>query len=231
MPVKTIFFDLDHTLWDYDTNARETLFEIYDDFQLNRGFSSAEDFFQTYLVHNEKLWHLYNHGKINRDDIRERRFYQVIADAGIDDKKVAEAMSDQFMDVCPHKTAVMPGTYEILEHLKPNYKMGIITNGFSDTQDIKMKKTGLDSFFEMIITSESARARKPSPEIFNTALNESGAKPEEVIMIGDNRATDIGGALALGWKTIWYTQEKEEVPENCWKVGHLEEIAAIMKLL
>lgn len=231
MPVKTIFFDLDHTLWDYDTNARETLFEIYDDFQLNRGFSSAEDFFQTYLVHNEKLWHLYNHGKINRDDIRERRFYQVIADAGIDDKKVAEDMSDQFMEVCPHKTAVMPGTYEILEHLKPNYQMGIITNGFSDTQDIKMKKTGLDNFFEMIVTSESARARKPSAEIFNTALEESGAKAEEVVMIGDNRATDIGGALALGWKTIWYTKEDEVAPENCWKVGHLEEIANVMEKL
>ena len=231
MPVKTIFFDLDHTLWDYDTNARETLFEIYDDFKLNRGFSSAEEFFQTYLVHNEKLWHLYNHGKINRDDIRERRFYQVIADAGMEDKKMAEAMSDQFMEVCPHKTAVMPGTYEILEFLKPNYQMGIITNGFTDTQDIKMKKTGLDDFFEMVITSESAKARKPSAEIFNTALSESGARTEEVIMIGDNRATDIGGALAIGWKTIWYTKEVEEAPENCWKVGHLEEIAAIMKLL
>ena len=231
MPVKTIFFDLDHTLWDYDTNARETLFEIYEDFRLNRGFSSAEDFFQTYLVHNEQLWHLYNHGKINRDDIRERRFYQVVSDAGMDDKKMAEEMSDQFMEVCPHKTAVMPGTYEILEHLKPNYQMGIITNGFSDTQDIKMKKTGLDNFFEIMVTSESAQARKPGAEIFNAALLESGAKAEEVIMIGDNRATDIGGALALGWKTIWYTKEKESAPEHCWKVGHLEEIAKVLEAL
>lgn len=231
MPIKTIFFDLDHTLWDYDTNARETLFEIYDDFQLNRGFSSAEEFFQTYVVHNEKLWHLYNHGKIGRNDIRERRFYQIIADAGIDDRPTAEAMSDQFMEVCPHKTAVMPGTYEILEHLKPFYQMGIITNGFSDTQAIKMEKTNLNKYFDMIITSESAKARKPSAEIFNAALEESGAIAEEVMMIGDNRATDIGGALSLGWKTIWYTKEEEEAPENCWKVQHLEEIAQVMEHL
>lgn len=231
MPVKTIFFDLDHTLWDYDTNARETLFELYDDFHLDRGFSTAEDFFQTYVVHNEKLWHLYNHGKINRDDIRERRFFQVIADAGLEDKKMAEEMSDQFMEVCPQKTAVMPGTYEILEHLHSFYQMGIITNGFSDTQAIKMRKTGLEKFFEMVITSESAKARKPSAEIFNAALTESGAKAEEVIMIGDNRATDIGGALSLGWKTIWYTKEAEEAPENCWKVQHLDEIAVVMEEL
>ncbi|MDW3196229.1 MAG: YjjG family noncanonical pyrimidine nucleotidase [Cytophagales bacterium] len=231
MPVKTIFFDLDHTLWDYDTNARETLFEIYDDFRLDRGFSSAEEFFQTYLVHNEKLWHLYNHGKIGRDDIRERRFYQVISDVGLDDKKMAEQMSDQFMEVCPHKTAVMPGTYEIMEHLKPVYQMGIITNGFSDTQAIKMAKTGLDKYFEIMVTSESAKARKPSAEIFNTALTEARAQAAHVVMIGDNRATDIGGALTLGWKTIWYTKEEEEAPENCWKVKHLEEIAQVMEEL
>ncbi len=228
MPIKTIFFDLDHTLWDYDTNARETLFELYDDYKLDRGFPSAESFFQNYLVHNEKLWHLYNHGKIGRDDIRERRFLQVISDVGLNDKDLAEAMSDQFMEVCPQKTAVMPGTFEILEHLKPLYKMGIITNGFSDTQDIKMKKTGLENYFEMIVTSESAKARKPGAEIFHVALGKSGSKTEEVVMIGDNRATDIGGALALGWKTIWYTREEETAPENCWKVEHLEEIAEVM---
>lgn len=228
MPVNTIFFDLDHTLWDYDTNARETLYELYEDYQLNRGFGSAEDFFQSYLIHNAKLWNLYNHGKINRDDIRERRFFQVISDAGLEDKKLAEQMSDQFMEVCPQKTAVLPGTYEILEHLQPKFRLGIITNGFSDTQAIKLDKTSLIGFFELVVTSESAKARKPSAEIFHAALSETDSKTEEVVMIGDNRATDIGGALAVGWKTIWYTHEAEPAPDNCWKVQHLQEIAQVM---
>lgn len=231
MPVKTIFFDLDHTLWDYDTNARETLFELYDRFDLSRGFSTKDVFFQTYLTHNAKLWHLYNHGKISRDGIREQRFLRVLSDVGLEDKAMAEEMSDLFMEICPYKTAVMPGTYEILDLLEPNYQLGVITNGFSDTQAIKLKETGMEKYFDTVVTSESAQARKPSPEIFHSALAESGSRVEEVLMIGDNRATDIGGALALNWKTIWYTEEEEEAPENCWKVRHLKEIAQVMEEL
>lgn len=231
MPLKTIFFDLDHTLWDYDMNARETLDELYVDFELHRGFESAEIFFRKYVVHNDHLWHLYNHGKINRDDIRERRFFQVLSDAGLADRQLSEAMSDQFMEVCPQKTGLIPGTLDVLQELASDYQLGVITNGFSDTQDIKLTHSRLKSYFNIIVTSESAKARKPSPEIFLSALKESGHQTDEVIMIGDNRATDIGGALAIGWKTIWYTQEAELAPENCWKVQNLTEIPGVIQEL
>ena len=231
MALKTIFFDLDHTLWDYDTNARETLDELYDHFQLDRGFDSAEAFFNTYVEHNAQLWNLYNHGKINREDIRERRFFQVLDNVGLGDRELAESMSDQFMELCPRKTALIPGTLQVLEALQPDYQLGVITNGFSDTQDIKLSNSRLKEYFHLVVTSESARSRKPSPEIFHTALNQSGHQSDEVVMIGDNRATDIAGALAVGWKTIWYTDEAEAAPENCWKVEKLQEIPGVISSL
>ena len=223
----TIFFDLDHTLWDYDVNAHQTLTEIYEKFGLNSGYETISDFVSHFLVINEELWDLYNHGKVSREYIRKERFKKILIEAHQDLSK-CEPMSDYFMEECPKKPALIPGTIDLLEYLSGKYRMAIITNGFTDTQGIKLTSGGISHYFDEVITSETAQARKPSSDIFHFALEKMKVEEEVALMIGDNLKTDIAGANNAGWQSIWFTQEESSPPKNCRKVNALSEIKDLL---
>ncbi len=220
-----IFFDLDHTLWDYDTNARETLTEIYNDYNLGQYYTTAEAFINSFHYTNSKLWKRYNVGEIDRDYIRENRFKSLFKDRGGISDEVNSSISSYFFNTCPMKTALVSGTWDVLESLKNRYELGIITNGFEDTQNIKLTNAGIKKYFKYIITSETAGYRKPSLEIFELALSKSGVTAEEVVMIGDNYSTDIAGAKNAGWKSFWFN------PENKTNNSHDLQIKDLTELL
>ncbi len=199
-----IFFDLDHTLWDYDANARETLTELFHAYDLGQYFSSPEAFINSFHYKNHQLWKRYNKGEIDRDFIRKHRFRSLLEERGTVSDTMNDSISEYFFTTCPRKTALIDGAIEVLEKLSKAYELGIITNGFEDTQSIKLTESGLDKYFKYVITSETAGHRKPSLEIFELALEISGADIESVIMIGDNYATDITGAQNAQWKSIWF---------------------------
>ena len=202
---KHIFFDLDHTLWDFDTNARETLGELYQHFNLEEKILSPFDvFYTTYLHHNAVLWDRYHKGFITTEDLKWKRMWRTMVDFKVGDEQLAKEMSIKFLEILPTKNILFDYTSEILNYLiSKNYSLHLITNGFEVTQWSKLNNSGLAKYFTQVITSELSSCIKPSKEIFDFAISKSGAVMEESIMIGDNLDADIQGAINAGMDSVF----------------------------
>ncbi|MGB0805654.1 MAG: YjjG family noncanonical pyrimidine nucleotidase [Salibacteraceae bacterium] len=208
---KHIFFDLDHTLWDFKTNSRLTLAEIYTHFNLeSKGVDSVDLFVEIYEKYNHRMWGEYRSGKMSKDTLRVERFRQSLSHVGVKDKELSLNIGDFYVDHSPIKTTLFPGAIDVLTELSSRYEMHIITNGFEEIQDIKLSHSGLMPFFNKIITSERAGTKKPHPAIFNYSLREAEAKANESVMIGDNQLVDVEGAMKMGMDAVFFNPENEE---------------------
>ncbi len=202
---KHLFFDLDHTLWDFDKNAESTLTDVFAHFALDGKVEAPfEDFYRKYLYHNEKLWGRYQNGYITAEELKWRRMWRTLLDFKIADETLARNISGKFMEILPTKKIVFPHTHEILQYLlNKGYALHLITNGFEKTQWSKLKNSGLDKYFTHVITSEASNSMKPRKEIFDFAISKAGASMEDSIMIGDNLEADIQGAINAGMDCIF----------------------------
>jgi putative hydrolase of the HAD superfamily len=195
-----LFFDLDHTLWDFEANSRQTLEELYHSFGLEaRGIYDFDLFHKNYIVHNDKLWERYRNGYIKVDELRWKRVWLTLLDFKIGDEKLARDMGDAFLALLPTRRRLFPYTPEILEYLRgKGYTMHLITNGFEKTQQCKLENAGIAGYFTKLITSEGSNSLKPHKEIFEYAFRKTGAQKKESIMIGDSLDVDILGAINAG---------------------------------
>ena len=200
MKYKHLFFDLDHTIWDFEANSRQTLEELYLTLQLeSKGINDFDLFHKNYLVHNDKLWERYRKGFIKVDELRWKRMWLTLLDFKIADEPLSHEMGVIFLELLPTRKLLFPYTIEILDYLvEKKYHLHLITNGFEKTQHSKLKHSGLDKYFKEVITSEGSNSLKPHKEIFHYAFQKTGAKPEESIMIGDTIEVDILGAVNAG---------------------------------
>ena len=201
---KHIFFDLDHTLWDFDANARETLEELHRDLKLHdKGIYDFDLFHKNYLQHNEKLWDKYRKGEIKHEELRLKRMWLALLDFRIADEDLARELGDLFLQLLPTRTILFPDAKEVLHYLTAKgYELHLITNGFEKTQHSKLESSGLNIFFKEIITSEKSNSLKPQREIFEYALTKAGATVSESIMIGDTLDVDIAGAMGVGMDQV-----------------------------
>lgn len=201
---KHIFFDLDHTLWDFDANARETLQQLHNDLELHKkGIYDFELFHKNYLLHNENLWDKYRKGQIKHEELRLKRMWLALLDFKIADEALAREMGDLFLQLLPTRTILFPDSIQVLQYLTDKgYQIHLITNGFEMTQHRKLQSSGLDIFFKEIITSEGSNSLKPQKEIFEYALAKTGATVIESIMIGDTLDVDIAGAMNIGMDQV-----------------------------
>jgi len=200
-----IFFDLDHTLWDYDLNARKVLNDLYQQFDLQREIVfGPERFTEVFFKTNDTLWQQYNQGNIDRDEIRTQRFRKVMAKCGAPGFEKTEAMSEYFLFNCPRQKATIADATMILDYLSKRYHLSVVTNGFDDVQCIKLEACGLDKYFSHVFTSETTGHKKPSREIFDHAVKEVNAHVSTTLMIGDNHSTDIMGARNAGITPLLY---------------------------
>ncbi|HSI76208.1 MAG TPA: YjjG family noncanonical pyrimidine nucleotidase [Lunatimonas sp.] len=202
---KHLFFDLDHTLWDYDKNVEESLSELYLHYNLPElGISSFDKFFSAFEQVNYGLWDRYNVGGISKEELRQIRFRRIFETVAADPDLVPEPMESHFMTNTSSKPHVIADTFDILNYLRNSYCLHIITNGFNESQAQKMNAAGLTSYFDLIVTSETTGHRKPDRRIFDYAVEQLGAKPEECVMIGDNPLSDIAGAQNAGIDQIYF---------------------------
>ena len=202
-----IFFDLDRTLWDFDRNSRETLTELFFRHKLNDSIDNPDDFIDTFHEINLQLWDLYRKGEMAKDLLRIKRFRISFERFGIEDDTLASNFGDEYLEISPTKSILIPHTLEILEYLFGRYKLHIITNGFLVTQQVKLKNCGLDKFFTSLTTSEVVGHNKPRPEIFHQALSAVHARKEESIMIGDDLEVDIFGARQFGIDQVFLNRD------------------------
>ena len=201
---KTIFFDLDHTLWDYDRNSLETLTDIHQQYQLYEKYGVGFDKFNTtFHKVNGALWDRYNRGELDRNYIKQQRFVTILKKLQVDTSYSSD-MSEQYLNNCPHKPHMMPYTLEVIEDLSQKYDLYILTNGFLDVQQIKLEKTGLKPFFKGMITSECCGYRKPDKEIFEYSLQLANTCAEDSMMIGDNLDTDVAGAMKASIAAVYF---------------------------
>jgi putative hydrolase of the HAD superfamily len=227
---RCIFFDLDHTLWDYETNSACTLEEMYHQFNMHTyGHFNLEDFKQAFAQINRRLWHLYDTGKINSTQIRQTRFTLILRKLGVRNQRLAHQLSAYYLAECPRKNALIPGATETLQYLHGRYPLTVVTNGFNEVQLTKLHCAGLIPFFSHVVTSEQAGSKKPSPEIFRFALQKNVAAAHEAVMIGDNPLTDIAGARAANIDALLFNPDKltgntMAVPE----IQHLAELRALL---
>jgi putative hydrolase of the HAD superfamily len=212
MQYKHLFFDLDHTLWDFEANSRQTLEELYHSLGLaERGVQDFDGFHKRYIVHNDKLWDRYRNGYIKVDELRWKRMWLTLLDFKIGDEPLARKMGDLFLDALPTRRILFPYTIEILTYLKDKgYRLHLITNGFEKTQHSKLKNAGLSDFFMEVITSEGSNSLKPHKEIFEYAFRKTGALPEESIMLGDSIEVDIRGAINAGIDQVYVNHLRQE---------------------
>lgn len=160
---KHLFFDLDHTLWDFDANANETLSEIYVQFELDKTISAPfEDFYKRYIYHNEILWDSYHKGQITADELKWKRMWRTLLDFKIGNEQLSRDMAVKFLEILPTKRNLFPHTIEILDYLaEKKYALHLITNGFEKTQWSKLNNSGLGRYFTHVITSETSNSLKP----------------------------------------------------------------------
>lgn len=211
-----VLFDLDHTLWDYHRNSRETLSDMYRDFglaaKLNAPFDDFHDVFQDI---NATLWNQYDRGLIPRERIRKERFNTILGHFGVIDQSLSLGLSDAYVQDGPKKGHLIDGALDILDYLHPKYPMFIVTNGFEEVQFTKVKSAGLEKYFREIVISDRVGHKKPAREIFDYVSASHGIPHSGLIMIGDNMLTDIAGAVNAGIDSVLFN------PAPVLKLDHL----------
>lgn len=224
--IKHIFFDLDHTLWDFDKNAALAFEIILKEYDIS---IPIEKFTKVYNPINQKLWKLYQVNKINHLELRYARLKETfdVLEYTVSDALI-HAISDKFIENLILNNFLIEGTIETLDYLKTKYKLHIITNGFADVQDLKMKNSGLINYFDTITNSELAGHKKPHQNIFEFALTSANATKEESIMIGDSYEADVVGALEFGIKAIYFNENDFLVENDIIQIQKLIELKNIL---
>ncbi|MDD4819555.1 MAG: YjjG family noncanonical pyrimidine nucleotidase [Flavobacteriales bacterium] len=232
MKEKTLFFDLDHTLWDFERNSAEALEETLIALNLiGRNGITAQNFISRYHVINDKMWDEYRRGVIEKEALRTRRFEDALALFSIRENGLAERFAQTYLDLCPRKKNLFPHTEEVLKKLSEKCTMHLITNGFSEVQTIKMENKGLKPYFHQMITSEEAGAKKPSAEIFDYAVNKTGAEKKNSVMIGDDIENDVMAAINAGFDSaVWFnpTQKKTDFCDS--RITEIHELTELLNI-
>lgn len=227
-----VFFDLDHTLWDFEKCAHETLEELFVEYRLEQlGINHLPTFLNTFTRINKHLWQLYDQNQISKEEIRKKRFPLIFESLGIKNVSFLADLEREYLFRCPQKPYLIPHSIEILSYLhkKGSYHLHVITNGFADVQHTKMKSSKIDHFFKHIITSECSGYKKPDKQMFEFAFQRTQAHPSEAIMIGDNLETDIRGALETGMTAVFFNPQKTSHQTNVhYEINCLLELKAIL---
>ncbi len=227
--VRHIFFDLDHTLWDYEHNSSEALHLLYDEFDLpGLGLSPREKFLEAFRKANLQVWELFDENRLNRHSLRHKRMELVFEAFGLPRAEL-ENFNERYYALCSKGNKVMDGSLETLEKLKAHYALHIITNGFEDALQNKLSFSGLSPFFDTITSSEKAGYKKPDPEYFSFALASAGAGRENALVIGDGLRTDVAGAIGSGIPVIWFNPEKKSHPyQDLHEIQSLTELPSLL---
>jgi putative hydrolase of the HAD superfamily len=228
---KTVFIDLDDTLWDFHANAKSSLQEIYEERNLGQFFDSFDQYFTIYAKRNVELWEMYGKGTISKEELSLERFQHPLIQVGVDNAVLAKEIGEQYLGLLPTRTMLVPFAKELLDYLYPKYPLTIVSNGFIEVQYKKLHSCRIEQYFSHVVLSEAAEALKPDKRIFEYALQLNNAIASETIMIGDSYESDIAGAQNAGIDQIYFNPgtevPKKDKPATYW-VKNLKDIMDIL---
>jgi len=220
--IKHIFFDLDHTLWDFDKNSKHTFEKIFIDNEIDL---HIDVFLDCYIPINTNYWKLYRENNISKDKLRYGRLNDTFKALQLDvSTKIIYKLSDDYIKFLSSFNFLIEGTIPILQYLKTKYELHIITNGFQEVQNLKLINSNIDGFFNTITNSEMAGVKKPHQKIFQLAINKARTDFSSSIMIGDNLEADIQGSLDVGMDAILFNYHKISVPNGIISVDKLNQL-------
>ena len=220
--ITDVFFDLDHTLWDFDKNSGLTFEKI---FKLNQLDIPIDKFLKYYEPINLDYWKLYREEKIDKSSLRYRRLFDTFSAINLTvNDDLIDKLSEDYITYLTSYNFLFDGTIEILEYLQPKYNLHIITNGFQEVQQGKLEKAKIYQYFKTVTNSEMAGVKKPNPKIFDHALQLAKASKMQSIMIGDNYEADVLGALNIGLDAICFNYHKVRLDQNIKQIDHLIEL-------
>ncbi|GAA4316988.1 YjjG family noncanonical pyrimidine nucleotidase [Pontixanthobacter gangjinensis] len=220
--IENVFFDLDHTLWDFDKNSELAFREIFEKQRLELDIN---DFLEVYKPINFKYWELYRNNSVSKESLRYGRLKDSFDSLKFETQdSTIQTIADDYIEYLPKNNHLLEGTMELLDKLREKYRLHIITNGFEEVQHKKMQGSGIHDFFETITTSEEAGVKKPHPQIFEVAIQKSGANISRSVMIGDNLEADIIGAHKFGLQVIYLNPEATEFRGQYPQVQKLNEL-------
>ncbi len=229
--IKHIFFDLDHTLWDFDKNSEEALTDIYAELNLNLKVSSFERFLKKYREINQRYWNLYRQNLVTKEQVRDGRFIDALTFFKFENAiELGHKMSQLYVSTSPYKTNLFPFTHQVLRQLKSKYKLHIITNGFVEVQHIKLSKSNLTDYFDVVVCSEETGHKKPHKSVFDLAMKLANTTANESVMIGDSYEADVMGGLRAGMKAIWFNPENQHSKKELVQVECLSEIPILFNV-
>lgn len=235
MTPKWIFFDLDDTLFDFSAASFVSLMRLWDETpELRARFADPDSFLSEYHIHNKRMWDLHERGEISADFLKAERFRLTFAPERKDDCiiKYSRMLNDRYLWLLGECDMPCEGAKEVLEFLKRKCLIGVLTNGFTEVQYRKLRSTGLDRYIQRMVISDEIGIQKPDPRIFRYAERETGCQTAEAIMVGDNPANDIVGALNAGWKAIYYDHKgKELCSDSPLLIGKTTKLAEIPLML
>lgn len=230
-----VWVDLDDTIWDFKNNSWEALAHVYYTAGLSVAFADVDTWRNSYQENNHRLWALYNTGAISKEFLMMERFRKVLAEAGYPENKainMSPQLSDIYLDKLASLPHLVPGAKELLDHLRhAGYHIGIISNGFYEVQYRKMQSAGITGYFETVVLSDDIGINKPDRRIFDYALEKTAGKPHRTIIIGDNPATDIAGALNAGWQAIYFNHNSSNTNPTPTGVIEVTSLSQILSLL
>ena len=220
--ITNIFFDLDHTLWDFEKNSALAFKKIFEKNSIDLDLNL---FLKYYVPINLKYWERYRKEEINQIELRLGRLKETFDLINFQyNDALLDLLSSEYIYYLPQFNHLFDGAIEVLDYLKPNYNLHIITNGFQEVQDGKIKNSNIESYFKTITNSEMAGVKKPNPIIFQYALQAANANKNNSIMIGDCIDADVKGALNFGMDAIHFNEHKIEIPRHIKQINHLTEL-------
>ncbi len=220
--IKHVFFDLDHTLWDFDRNSKLAFERL---FVKHRITIDIEDFIAVYEPINFEYWRLFRNDEITKQELRRGRFSRAFQPFGITfSNDELDFLATSYIDELPKDNHLFEGVLDVLEYLVERYELHIITNGFHEVQHLKLRNSGIYGYFKTITTSEETGLKKPNPVIFQKALEKAFAIPHQSLMVGDSFEADILGAASVGMETLFFNYRKEEVPPGYQRIDEINEL-------
>ncbi len=220
--ITDVFFDLDHTLWDFDRNSMLAFKRVFKKNNIN---IDINDFIDKYEPINFNYWKLFREDKVTKKELRRGRLIDTFSFFNINfTVDVIDNLADSYIEELPLDNHLFNDTEMILNYLSKKYVLHIITNGFKEVQHLKLKNSGIQKYFSTVTVSEEVGVKKPHPNIFNSALKKANVAAINGIMIGDTFGADILGAEAVGMKTMFYNYRKDTIPSTYIAVNTLHEI-------
>ena len=232
MKYKYILFDLDRTLWDFQANSFQTFKEMYETFRLGELCNTSFDvFYSQYKSINAVLWDMYRQGTLLKEVLYVKRFSLTLEHFGVGEcSDLSRKLGDFYVLEGPKKTGLVDGARMLLDYLHTkNYPMYIVSNGFKEVQNEKIKTSNIDQYFTKVYLSEDIGYQKPNRKIFDAILCDLRANAAECLMIGDDYAVDVVGAMNAGIDQIYYNPDGvAQAMKPTYEVKHLVDIMEIL---